>query len=141
MVESIDYSWTDGETFMSPRMSEWLKNFTGEQHWNHMEMEGFITKVQPEPEPDVMLTPMGLARLVLVNLIEKDSEDPDSEGPDFEKAWDACVALLKSIGLSQSDTISKLVNLHNGDESLEELLELFEERVAALREGEGQAND
>jgi hypothetical protein len=132
MVEGVDYTWVDGETFMSPRMTEWLKDFTGEQHWNHMEMEGFITKAQPEPEPDVVLTPMGFARVVLLN-----AKDPEVNS---KKAHAVCIDLLKFIGLSASDAKRKLQRYLNGDESLEELLELIEERVAALRNEEGEAS-
>ena len=135
MIEGVDYTWVDGETTLSPRMAEWLKDFTGEQHWNHMEMEGFITKAQPEPEPDFALTPMAFARLILLN-----AKDPEVNS---KKAHAVCIDLLKSIGLSASDAESKLQRYLNGDESLEELLELIEERVAALRdeEGEGSSND
>ena len=132
MVEGVDYTWMDGETSMSPRMAEWLKDFTGQQHWNHMEMVGFITKAQPEPEPDVALTPMGFARVVLLN-----AKDPDVNS---KKAHAVCIGLLKSIGLSASDAESKLQRHLNGDELLEELLELIEERVAALRDEEGEVS-
>ena len=135
MVEGVDYTWMDGETFMSPRMTEWMKDFTGEQHWNHMEMEGFITKVQSNPEPEVALTPMGFAKLVLLN-----AKDPEESGVDSKKAQRACLDLLESIGLSVSDAEGRLQRYLNGDESLEELLELIEERVAALRDEEGEVS-
>ena len=137
MVEGVDYTWMDGESSMSPRMAEWVKSTMPEQHWNHMEMEGFITKVQPKPEPEVRLTPMGFAKLVLLN-----AKDPEESGVDSKKAQSACLDLLESIGLSVSDAEGRLQRYLNGDESLEELLELIEERIAALRDedGEGQAN-
>ena len=111
------------------------KSTMPDQHWNHMEMEGFITKAQPEPEPDFALTPMGFAKLVLLN-----AKDPEDSGVDSKKGQRACRDLLESIGLSASDAEDRLQRYLNGDESLEELLELIEERVAALRNEEGEAS-
>jgi hypothetical protein len=135
MIEGVDYTWMDGESSMSPRMAEWVKSTMPEQHWNHMEMEGFITKVQSNPEPEVALTPMGFAKLVLLN-----AKDPEESGVDSKKAQRACLDLLESIGLSVSDAEGRLQRYLNGDESLEELLELIEERVAVLRDEEGEAS-
>lgn len=132
MVEGVDYTWMDGETFMSPRMAEWMKSAMPEQQWNHMEMEGFITKVQPKPEPDVALTAMGFARLVLLN-----AKDPEDSSVDSKKAQRACLDLLKSIGLSASDAEDRLQRYLNGGESLEGMLQLVKEKVAALRDEEG----
>ena len=100
-----------------------------------MEMEGFITKVEPEPEPDVKLTPMGFAKLVLLN-----AKDPEESGVDSKKAQSACLDLLEAVGLSASDAKGRLQRYLDGGESLEELLELIEERVAALRDEEGEVS-
>jgi len=106
-------------------MAEWVKSTMPEQKWNHMEMEGYISKLQPEPEPDIALTAMGVAKLALMN-----ASDPDDPNVDREKAKGACLDLLKAAGLSQFNAESKLRRFLNGDSSLEEeLLQLMETGV------------
>ena len=134
MVEGVDYTWGSEGTVVSPRMADWMKDFSGEQQWNHMEMEGFVNKLpqMPEPEPEVVLTAAGMAKLTLLN-----AKDPDDPNVDPKKARSCCIELLKSAGLSPSDAESKLRLFLNDEATLEELMEVVE---AGIRKIFGEEN-
>jgi hypothetical protein len=134
MVEGVDYTWGSEGTVLSPRMTDWMKDFSGEQQWNHLEMEGFVNKLPqiPDPEPDVALTAAGMAKLILLS-----AKDPDDPNVDPKKARSFCIELLKSAGLSPSDAENKLRLFLNDEATLEELMEVIEAGIiAAIGAGE-----
>lgn len=121
MVPGVDFTWTpDKGTFFSPRMAQWVKQTVPEQAWEHMKMEGFITKAgAPETEEEapkkVMLTTRGAAKFLL--LTAQDGSETKDGG---ETARLRCVEMMVAGGLPQSDAEGKLRRFLAGDESLME---------------------
>jgi len=119
MIPGVDFQWTPNNgTFFSARMTQWVKQTVPEKAWNHMKMEGFITKEgAPETEEEeadrVMLTTRGAAKFMLLT-----AQDPSETNDGGEKARRNCVELMVKGGMPQSDAEGKLRRFLAGDESL-----------------------
>lgn len=127
MVEGVDYTWTGDGAQLSDRMAQWVESFSPDA-WRYLSMEGFISTVEPKPEQDVIITPMGLAKLALVNA--RDADNPDI---DNSKAQGTCIDLLQAAGFELPVAQSKLQQFLDGELPEEELLQQIEAGFERLK--------
>lgn len=127
MVEGVDYTWTGNGAQMSDRMAQWVASFSPDA-WKYLSMEGFITTVEPEPEPDASLAPMGLVRLALSNV-----QRIDDPGIDNAKAREACLDLLQAAGFDLPVAQTKLQQFLDGELPEQELLQQMEAGFEQLK--------